>query len=100
VKILPIFVVLGNWTEQGIRNIKEAPKRAKVAKDMVEKAGGKMQTFYTLGKCDFVSIIELPKEDDVMGILLCLGSMGNVRTTTMKAWNESEVAKMLTTPHP
>lgn len=99
-KILPIFVVLGNWTEQGIRNIKEAPKRAKVAKDMVEKAGGKMQTLYTLGKCDFVSIIELPKEDDIMGILLCLGSMGNVRTTTMKAWNESEVAKMLTTPHP
>jgi uncharacterized protein with GYD domain len=100
VKILPIFVVLGNWTEQGIRNIKEAPKRANVAKDMVEKAGGKMQTLYTLGKCDFVSIIELPKEDDIMGILLCLGSMGNVRTTTMKAWNESEVAKMLTTPHP
>lgn len=99
-KILPIFVVLGNWTEQGIRNIKEAPKRANVAKDMVEKAGGKMQTLYTLGKCDFISIIELPKEDDIMGILLCLGSMGNVRTTTMKAWNESEVAKMLTTPHP
>ena len=71
-----------------------------IRKDMVEKAGGKMQTLYTLGKCDFVSIIELPKEDDIMGILLCLGSMGNVRTTTMKAWNESEVAKMLTTPHP
>ena len=100
VKNLPIFVVLGNWTEQGIRNIKEAPKRDKVAKDMVEKAGGKMQTLYTLGKCDFVSIIELPKEDDIMGILLCLGSMGNVRTTTMKAWKESELAKMLTTPHP
>ena len=99
-RILFNFVVLGNWTEQGIRNIKEVPKRAKVAKDMVEKAGGKMQTFYTLGKCDFVSIIELPKEDDIMSILLCLGSMGNVKTTTMKAWSESEVAKMLATPHP
>jgi len=100
VKFLPIFVVLGNWTEQGIKNVKDAPNRAKVAKDMVEKAGGKMQTFYTLGKCDFVSIIELPKEDDVMAILLCLGSMGNVRTITMKAWSESQVAKMLATPHP
>lgn len=99
-KFLPIFVVLGNWTEQGIKNVKDAPNRAKVAKDMVEKAGGKMQTFYTLGKCDFVSIIELPKEDDVMAILLCLGSMGNVRTITMKAWSESQVAKMLATPHP
>ena len=100
VKFLPIFVVLGNWTEQGIKNVKDAPNRAKVAKDMVEKAGGKMQTFYTLGKCDFVSIIELPKGDDVMAILLCLGSMGNVRTITMKAWSESQVAKMLATPHP
>jgi uncharacterized protein with GYD domain len=100
VRFLSNFVVLGNWTEQGIRNIKEVPKRDKVAKDMVEKAGGKMQTFYTLGKCDFVSIIELPKEDDIMSILLCLGSMGNIKTITMKAWKESEVAKMLATPHP
>jgi uncharacterized protein with GYD domain len=100
VKILSVFVVLGNWTEQGIRNIKEAPKRAKVANDMVEKAGGKMQTLYTLGKYDFVAIIELPKEDDIMAILLCIGSMGNVRTTTMKAWSEAQVTKMLTTPHP
>ncbi len=99
-KVLPIFVVLGNWTEQGIRKITEAPKRAKVANDMVKKAGGKMQTFYTLGKYDFVAIIELPKEDDIMAILLCLGSMGNIRTTTMKAWNEKQVAKILTTPHP
>lgn len=97
---MPIFVVLGNWTEQGIRNIKDSPKRAKVVEDMVEKAGGKMQTLYTLGKCDFVSIIELPKEDDIMAILLCIGSMGNVRTTTMKAWSESQVAEMLATPHP
>jgi uncharacterized protein with GYD domain len=67
---------------------------------MVQKAGGKMQTFYTLGEYDFVAIMELPKEDDVMPILLCLGSMGNIRTTTMKAWKESEAAKMLTKPHP
>ena len=100
VNILPVFVVLGNWTEEGIRNIKEAPKRAKLAGDMVEKAGGKMQTLYTLGKYDFVARIELPKEVDIMAILLCLGSMGNIRTTTMKAWSESQVNKMLTTPHP
>ena len=99
-KILSIFLVLGNWTEQGIKNIKEAPKRAIVAKDMVEKAGGKMQTFYTLGEYDFVSIIELPKEDDIIAILLCLGSMGNVRTKTLKAWSELQVTKVLSTPHP
>lgn len=99
-KVLPVFVVLGNWTDQGIRNITEAPKRAKVANDMVKKAGGKMQTFYTLGKYDFVAIIELPKDEDIMAILLCLGSMGNIRTTTMKAWTESEAAKIISAPHP
>ncbi len=97
---MPIFVVLGNWTDQGIKKVTEAPKRAKVTHDMVNKAGGKMQLFYTMGKYDFVAIIEVPKDNDVMAILLCLGSMGNIRTITMKAWAESDAAKLLTAPHP
>jgi uncharacterized protein with GYD domain len=100
VKVLPSFVVLGNWTDQGIRNVQEAPERIKATRSMVEKAGGKMQLFYTLGKYDFVMIVEVPNDDAVMAILLCLGSMGNVRTTTLKAWTESEGAKILTAPHP
>ena len=100
VKVIPVFVVLGNWTDQGIRKITEAPKRAKSVHDMVNKAGGKMQVFYTMGKYDFAAIIEVPKDEDAMAILLCIGSMGNVRTVTMKAWTESEAAKLLTTPHP
>ena len=99
-KGLPVFIVLGNWTDQGIRKITEAPKRAKQVHDMVNKAGGKMQVFYTLGKYDFVSIIEVPKDENAMAILLCLGSMGNVRTRTMKAWTEAEAAEILTAPHP
>jgi uncharacterized protein with GYD domain len=97
---LPSFVVLGNWTEQGIRNVIDAPKRIKTTHGMVEKSGGKMQLFYTLGKYDFLMIVEVPNDDVMMAILLCLGSMGNVRTTTMKAWTESEGAKILTAPHP
>lgn len=100
VKDIPVFVVLGNWTEQGIKKITESPDRAKETHDMVKKAGGKMQLFYTMGRYDFVMIIEVPKDEDAMAILLCLGSMGNIRTTTMKAWTESEAAKLLTTPHP
>jgi uncharacterized protein with GYD domain len=97
---MPVFVMLGNWTDQGIRKITEVPERAKTTHDMVNKAGGKMQLFYTMGKYDFVAIIEVPKDDDVMAILLCIGSMGNIRTTTMKAWKEAEAAKLLTAPHP
>jgi uncharacterized protein with GYD domain len=100
VKAIPVFVVLGNWTDQGIRKITAAPKRAKAAHDMVNKAGGKMQLYYTMGKYDFVAIIEVPKDNDGMAILLCLGSMGNIRTRTMKAWAESEAANILTAPHP
>jgi uncharacterized protein with GYD domain len=42
---MPVFVLLGNWTDQGIRKITEAPKRAKAAHDMVNKAGGKNAAF-------------------------------------------------------
>jgi uncharacterized protein with GYD domain len=97
---LPSFVVLGNWTEQGIRKVTAAPERIKTTHSMVEKSGGKMQLFYTLGKYDFVMIVEAPNDDAMMAILLCLGSMGNVRTTTMKAWTEQEGAKLLKAPHP
>lgn len=97
---MPFFVVLGNLTDQGIQKITEAPNRDKAVHDMVNKTGGKMQVFYTLGKYDFIAIIEVPKDDDIMAILLCIGSMGNVRTTTMKAWTEAEAAKIITAPHP
>jgi len=97
---MPAFVVLGKWTDQGIRNVNDAPKRIKETRNMVEKAGGKMQLFYTMGRYDFVMVVEVPKDDDVMAILLCIGSMGNIRTTTMKAWTESDGAKVLAAPHP
>ncbi len=100
VSILPNFIVLGNWTEQGIKKVNQAPARIKQTHSMIEKAGGKMQLFYTAGKYDFVMIVEIPKDDDIMAVLLCLGSMGNFRTTTMKAWTEAEGDKILTSPHP
>lgn len=99
-KVLPSFVVLGNWTDQGIRNVQAAPERIKATHNMVEKSGGKMQLYYTLGKYDFIMIIEAPNGEAIMAVLLCLGSMGNVRTMTMRAWTEAEGAEILKTPHP
>lgn len=100
VRVLSSFVVLGNWTEQGIKKVSEAPKRIMETRGMIEKAGGKMQLFYTAGEHDFVMIVDIPKDDDLMAILLCIGSMGNIRTLTMKAWTEAEGAKILSAPHP
>ena len=98
--MLARFVVLGNWTEQGIRNIGEAPNRIKTTHTMVEKAGGNMQLYYTLGEYDFMMVIEVPSDEAIASILVCLGSMGNVRTRTLKAWTETEGAKILTASHP
>jgi uncharacterized protein with GYD domain len=53
-----------------------------------------------MGKYDFVAIIEVPNDEDAMAILLCVCSMGNARTVTMKAWTESEASKLFTAPHP
>jgi uncharacterized protein with GYD domain len=53
-----------------------------------------------MGKYDFVAIIKVPKDMDMMTRLLCLGSMGKIRTTTLKTWKEADTAKILTTPHP
>ena len=97
---LSSFIVFGNWTEQGIKKVVEAPERLKKTRGMIEKAGGKVQFYYTAGKWDFVMVIEIPKDEDLMAILLCIGSMGFIRTTTMKAWSEAEGDKLLTAPHP
>jgi uncharacterized protein with GYD domain len=97
--ILSNFIVLGNWTEQGIKNVAEVPERVKASRKMIEKAGGKMQFFTTMGKYDFVLLVEIPKDEDMASILLCTGSMGNIRTITMKAWTEAEANKLLTAPH-
>jgi len=98
--VLSNFVILGNWTDQGIKNVAAAPERIKAARGMIEKAGGKMQLFTTMGEYDLVMIVEMPKDEDLAAILLCIGSMGNIRTKTMKAWTEAEAAKILTAPHP
>ncbi len=97
---MAFFVVLGNWTEQGIKDVAEAPNRIKTTHSMVEKVGGKMQLYYTLGEYDFVMVVEVPSDEAMVATVACLGSMGNVRTKTLKAWTELEGARILTAAHP
>ncbi len=67
---------------------------------MVEKVGGKMQLYYTLGEYDFVMVVEVPSDEAMVATVARLGSMGNVRTKTLKAWTELEGARILTAAHP
>ena len=93
---MPHYIILGNFTEQGIRNIKDTIKRVENFKAAVEKAGGKFVShYYTLGKHDIVTIVETPNDETMMSIILAAGSLGNVRTETLKAFSMDEAAKII-----
>jgi uncharacterized protein with GYD domain len=90
------YLVLWNWTEQGIRNFKDSPKRVAAFEQLVKKHDGKVIHFlYTLGKYDGAALVEVPSDEAFLKIALNLGSLGNVRTTTLKAWAASEAAKVI-----
>jgi uncharacterized protein with GYD domain len=85
------YILLIKWTEQGISKIKESPNRYNTFKASVEKAGGELVGgYYTFGKYDVVIIIEAPSDEVVMSLMLNVGSYGNVRTQTLKAFTAEE----------
>lgn len=92
---MPHYISLVNWTEQGIRNVKETPKRADAVTAMASKLGAKMQIFFTMGEYDVVSVTEAPNDDVAMQLLLEIGKLGNVRTKTLKAWTLAEATKVI-----
>jgi len=93
---MPTYINLVSWTDQGIRNIKEAPQRIDAFRKTVEAAGGKLTGFYiTMGKYDIVTIIDAPSDEALANITLNTGSKGSVRTETMKAFTEQEFRNIL-----
>jgi uncharacterized protein with GYD domain len=93
---MPHYIILVNWTDQGVRNVKESPKRTAGVRAALEKAGGKWLGFYyTLGRYDMVLIAEGPSDEIAMSLALAIGSQGSVRTTTLKAFPEAEANKII-----
>lgn len=90
------YVSLVHFTDQGIRNIKETTKRAKMFIEMARKAGVKVRDLYwTQGRFDLVTITETPDEEAATALLLGVGAMGNIRTETMRAHSAEEMDKIL-----
>jgi len=90
------FIVLGNFTEQGIRNIKESPKRADAFKAMAGKVGVKVKDIYwTLGHYDMVVTVDAPDAATATSIGLAVGSLGNIRTETLTAFSAEEIGKII-----
>lgn len=92
---MPHYISLVNWTDQGIRNVREAPKRVDQANALANKLGGKMQIFFTMGEYDLVAVTEAPDDETAMQVLLEIGKLGNVRTKTLKAWTPAEATKII-----
>ena len=85
-----------NWTEQGIKNVKDTIRRAKSFEDALQKAGGKsLGIYYTMGRYDLVAIIEASNDDAIASILYSLGRLGNVRTETLNAFSLDQAANII-----
>ena len=90
------YIMLMNLTEQGIKDIKNAPERVKEAVKFGETLGGKMLDFYmTMGEYDYVVIAEGTSDENALKFLAALGVSGNVRTKTLKAFTLEEMAAIV-----
>ena len=90
------YIALSNFTDQGIRNVKETTKRADAAKKMAKKFGVSVKEFFwTMGSYDLVVIFEAPDDASMSAFGLAIGEKGNVRTQTLRAFSKDEMDKIL-----
>jgi uncharacterized protein with GYD domain len=95
---MSIYIMLMNYTEQGIRNIKGSPKRADAARFLAKSCGAELKDLYlTMGEYDLIATVEAEEDDAVAKFALALGSIGNVRSTTLKAFTEQEYRTIIET---
>jgi uncharacterized protein with GYD domain len=95
-RYMPRYVVLVNWTDQGVRNVKQTLQRTDSGGELAEKHGLKLeQAYWTVGPYDMVTAFEAPDDEALSAHLLEIGSLGNVRTTTLRAYDEEEMSGIL-----
>ncbi len=86
---MPSYVLLANWTDQGVRSIAELPRRLDTAKRELHEMGGQFrQILMTMGQFDLVAVYDAPDDAVAARFTLMLGKLGNVRTTSLKAFPE------------
>ena len=90
------YIALVSFTEQGIRNIKQTTERAKALSAAAAKLGVKVKDIYwTLGAYDAVFVAEAPNDEAITALAMSVGSLGNIRTQTMRAYSAEEMNKIL-----
>jgi uncharacterized protein with GYD domain len=89
---MPRYVVLIDWTEQGVRNFKDSVDRYEAANTQLEGLGVRFEdTYWTLGNHDIVSIVDAPDDESLAAGLLAVAEAGNIRTTTLRAFSADEM---------
>jgi uncharacterized protein with GYD domain len=90
------YVSLINWTEQGIKNFRDTTQRAEDFSRLVKGTGGKVrELLWTVGEYDLVCVVEFPDDETGVAALLQVGSTGNIRSNTLRAFNAEEMAGII-----
>jgi uncharacterized protein with GYD domain len=93
---MPTYIMLAHFTEQGIRNVKDSPKREEAFRKTCEKLGARVKDVYrTMGRYDVVAIVDAADDVTMNAILYSLGSLANVRTETLRAFTRQETDQAL-----
>ena len=93
---MPTFICSLSWTDQGIRSVTDAPKRAQAARELAQKVGVNIKEVYlTSGDDDLLVIVDTPNGDNVAKFALALSAEGNVRTRTVRPWSQPEFHKLI-----
>jgi uncharacterized protein with GYD domain len=90
------YILVGNFTDQGIRGVRDTTKRAAAVKEAAKKAGVTMKEIYwTMGQFDLIAIFDAPDEASMSAVSLAIGAAGNVRGQTLRAYAREEMDAVL-----
>jgi uncharacterized protein with GYD domain len=93
---MPIYVGLGNWTDQGTKDFHGAVQRGNSFREAVEQAGGRVRELvWTMGEYDFVTVVEAPDDETAATLVLRVAAAGNVRTKTMRAFDADQMSDII-----
>jgi len=93
---MPIYVGLGNWTDQGTKDLHGAVQRGNSFREAVEQAGGRVRELvWTMGEYDFVTVVEAPDDETAAVLVLQVAAVGNVRTKTMRAFDADQMSDII-----
>jgi len=93
---MPTYIMLSNWTDQGIHRVKDSPDRLEAARQLCRQHGAEITGFYmTMGAYDMVVVIDAPNDDAFAALAISIAKGGNIRANTLKAFDEDQYRKII-----